>query len=77
MNMKLFTPHGTHPSPWSGLEGRRLHLSERRYGSFRRSFRLPQTVDAENIEAHLENGILTVVLPKAATAKPRTIEVKA
>jgi HSP20 family protein len=58
------------------VEDRRLHLSERRYGSFRRSFALPRTVDAENIDARLEHGILTVSLPKAAEAKSRTIQVK-
>ena len=60
-----------------GAEAGRIHVSERRYGSFRRSFRLPRSVDAEKIDARLENGILTVSLPKAAEAKSRTIEVKA
>jgi HSP20 family protein len=58
-----------------GDEDRRIHLSERRYGSFRRSFTLPRTVDAKKIDARLENGILTVSLPKAAESKPRLIKV--
>lgn len=43
-------------------------LSERRYGSFQRSFRLPETVDADKIEAHFEKGVLKVLLPKSAAA---------
>lgn len=55
------------------------HLSERRYGSFERHFRLPEDVDSAKIETTLKNGLLTVVLPKKAQAlKPATkIEVKA
>jgi HSP20 family protein len=53
-------------------------LSERRYGSFRRSFRLPDGVDAGKIEAAIKNGVLKVTLPKTAEAqKPeKKIEVK-
>jgi len=46
-----------------------FHLSERRYGSFRRSFRLPDGVDADKIEAKFEKGVLTVTLPKTAEAQ--------
>lgn len=59
-----------------GVEGVRIHVSERRYGSFRRSFTLPRRVDADQIDARFENGVLTVSLPKAAEAKSRMIEVK-
>lgn len=54
-------------------------LSERRYGSFERNFRIPEGVDPGKIEASLKHGILTIVLPKTAEAvKPaRKIEVKA
>lgn len=54
-------------------------LSERRYGSFERNFRIPEGVDTGKIEAGLKHGVLTVVLPKMAEAtKPaRKIEVKA
>ncbi len=53
-------------------------LSERRYGAFSRSFRLPEGVDPEAIEAHAENGVLTVRLPRKAGAEPpaRKIAVK-
>lgn len=45
------------------------HFSERRYGKFRRSFSLPQTVNADKVQAKMKNGVLTVVLPKLAEAK--------
>jgi HSP20 family protein len=45
------------------------YLSERRYGSFQRSFGVPDGVDAEKIEAHFKNGVLTVTLPKTLQAQ--------
>ncbi|WP_296069940.1 Hsp20/alpha crystallin family protein [uncultured Agrobacterium sp.] len=55
------------------------HLSERRYGSFQRSFSLPNHVDADKITATFEKGVLTVKLPKSPEAKKneRKIEVRA
>ena len=49
--------------------------SEIGYGKFNRSFELPEDIDAEKIEAHLERGLLVIRVPKAETAKPRTIKV--
>ena len=48
---------------------------ERAYGSFHRSFTLPNTVDANRIGAEFKNGVLTVKLPFREEAKPRTINV--
>ena len=48
---------------------------ERRYGSFARSFTLPNTVDASKVSAEFKNGVLTVKLPYRDEAKPRTINV--
>jgi HSP20 family protein len=55
------------------------YLSERRYGSFHRSFQLPEVVDADKIEANFAKGVLTVKLPKTAEAQQaeKTIAVKA
>jgi HSP20 family protein len=55
------------------------YLSERRYGSFVRSFRLPEGVDANKIEATFAKGVLTVILPKTAEAQKseKKITVKA
>jgi HSP20 family protein len=44
-------------------------LSERHYGAFRRSFRVPDGVDPDKIEAIVKDGILTVMLPKAAESR--------
>ncbi|WP_018237647.1 Hsp20/alpha crystallin family protein [Ensifer sp. BR816] len=53
-------------------------LSERRYGSFQRAFRLPDGVDIDNIAANFAKGVLTVTLPKTAEAQQseRKIQVK-
>lgn len=55
------------------------YVSERRYGSFERHFRLPDGVDADKIEANFKKGVLTVTLPKKAEAqKPaKKIDIKA
>ena len=52
-----------------------FHRIERRYGSFTRTFRLPNTVDAEKVEAGYDKGILKVTLAKRAEAKPKQIKV--
>ena len=52
-----------------------LRSRERRQGTFSRTFRLRDTVDAEAISAELSNGVLTLTVPKTAEAKPRTIPV--
>jgi len=54
----------------------RVHRYERTYGAFERSFTLPITVDANNIKATYEHGVLTVTLPKVEKAKPRQIAVQ-
>ena len=55
------------------------YLQERHFGSFERSFRVPESVDIEKVEASFKKGVLTVTLPKKAEAqKPaKKIEVKA
>ena len=58
-----------------GDEEHNYHVSERRYGSFHRSFTLPRSVQPDAIEAEFDSGILTVRLPKAPEAKSRTIEI--
>jgi HSP20 family protein len=52
-----------------------FHRIERRYGSFTRTFRLPNTVDAEKVDASYEKGILKITLGKRAEAKPKQIKV--
>src|SRR6266508_1947323 len=48
---------------------------ERQYGSFTRSFSLPQTVDSDQVSANYEKGVLKISLPKRAEAKPKQIKV--
>jgi len=48
---------------------------ERQYGSFTRTFNLPQTVDNENVSATYDKGVLKISLPKKAEAKPKQIKV--
>ncbi len=53
-----------------------FHRIERRFGSFVRSFTLPQTVDPDSIRATYENGILNLSIGKKAEAKPKQIKVE-
>ncbi len=69
------TIEGTRPE--RELQGAREHRRERRVGSFRRVLSLPVDVDADRIEATLENGVLSLLLPHAEAARPRAIEVRA
>jgi len=69
------------------IEGERRHEErteeqgysriERSFGSFHRRFSLPETADADAIEAKVDNGVLNVRIGKAQKAQPRRIEVKA
>jgi len=52
-----------------------FHRVEHRYGTFARSFSLPNTVDAENVKATYDAGVLQVELAKKAEAKPRQIKI--
>jgi HSP20 family protein len=52
------------------------HRVERAYGSFARSFTLPQTVSADGAKAEFNDGVLRVALPKREEAKARKIEIK-
>jgi len=50
-------------------KGKNQHMSERAYGSFQRSFTLPDSVDRDKITAELTKGLLTITLPKSAAAR--------
>jgi HSP20 family protein len=49
---------------------------ERRYGTFTRSFTLPNTVKAEDVSAGYDKGVLTIALPKKEAAKPKQIKIE-
>ena len=57
-------------------KGKKYHRVERAYGSFARSFSLPEDADGEKVAAEFKNGVLMVHLPKSEKAKPKSIEVK-
>lgn len=73
-NVLTISGEKTEPITEADVE-QRFHVSERGYGAFRRAFTVPWTVDGEGIVATFESGVLTVLLPKAAEAKGRTIEI--
>ena len=54
-----------------------FHRIERRYGSFARTFRLPNTVDGESADANYDKGILSISLAKRPEAKPKQIKIGA
>lgn len=56
-------------------ESNGYHRIERAYGSFSRSFTLPNEVDQDKVKAVFENGLLSVSIPKAEQVKPRKIQI--
>jgi HSP20 family protein len=52
------------------------HHTERRYGTFSRSFSLPQTVDTSKVAAEYRNGVLAVRIPLREEAKPRQVKIE-
>jgi HSP20 family protein len=74
----VLTIRGTKPASFDvAAEGElRMFAAERVHGSFERSVRLPEFVDAESIEANFTNGLLTVTVPKAQAAQPRKITIR-
>jgi HSP20 family protein len=57
-------------------DSKAYHRIERSYGSFARTFTLPDTVDTEHVRADYKDGVLNIVLPKKELAKPRSIKVQ-
>ncbi len=53
-----------------------VHRVERAYGKFSRSFTLPSNIDADKVEAKMDNGVLEVRLPKLESTKPRAIDIR-
>ncbi len=56
--------------------GKGYHRIERSFGSFARSFAVPNSFDTDKIGAEYKNGVLTVTLPKKEAAKPRQLKVE-
>lgn len=69
----LLSIKGELPAP---LENVDYVMRERRFGRFSRSLTFSVPVNSEGIEATFENGLLTIVVPKAEAVKPKTIKVQ-
>lgn len=57
-------------------KGKKYHRVERAYGSFMRSFTLPEDADGSKVSAEYKDGVLRVHLPKSEKAKPKAVEIK-
>jgi len=57
-------------------KGKRFHRVERSYGSFVRTFALPESVDETAVKAEYKDGVLSLHLPKSEKVKPKAIDVK-
>lgn len=57
-------------------KGKKYHRVERAYGSFMRSFTLPEDADGSRVSAEYKDGVLKLHLPKSEKAKPKAIEIK-
>ena len=58
------------------VKNRTFHRYERQFGSFSRTFSIPNLIQADKISASMEDGVLKVTLPKAEEAKPREIKIE-
>jgi HSP20 family protein len=67
---------GTREGEAAEKNGERFYVRERPWGTFSRSVRFSRDVDSDRIGAKLNHGVLTITVPKAATALPRQIEVQ-
>lgn len=71
----ILTVSGERRSQWEEKDESTLRR-ERSYGQFHRSFRLPSHINGDRVEAHYEDGVLQVLLPKTAEAQSRQVEVQ-
>jgi HSP20 family protein len=58
------------------VKDEQYHHTERRYGTFSRSFSLPQTVDTSKVVAEYKNGVLSIRIPLREEAKPRQVKIE-
>jgi HSP20 family protein len=73
----ILTVRGEKKSERKEGEDNRYHVVERTYGSFLRTFQLPQGIDEDQIKAEFDNGILSIQIPKAALPQPKRIQIGA
>lgn len=70
----LLTVSGERPE--KDEDAARLVWSERSFGRFSRSFKLPESIDKSGVSADYSNGLLSITLPKREEAQPKSIDVK-
>ncbi len=73
---RQLTIQGTLPQPQEA-EGRRYWLQSIPHGQFSRTVSLPATVEADNIQANVHDGLLVLTMPKVAQARARKIQIQA
>ena len=76
MKENVLVVSGERKQEFTTGEQRISHYAEKRYGPFSRSFSLPNTANAEKIEAKFENGVLNLAIPKVEASKARTVEIQ-
>lgn len=76
MENGMLTIRGEKKTVSESGEGTKRHRTERFHGTFARSFRLPEAVKADQVDASYKDGVLKLVIPKAEEAKPRAIDIK-
>lgn len=76
LNIQILDDTVTIEGEYASREGYAL-LDELPAGAFRRALRLPTALDAAKAEAHIQDGVLTLRLPKAESVRPRVIKVSA
>lgn len=69
----LLTIKGERKSPWTEKDSVRIG---RKYGPFRKTFTLPEGLDADELKADLTDGVLTIQIPRKSAAKPRKVLVQ-
>lgn len=57
-------------------EGETYYACERSYGSFTRSFTLPEEADTDHVQAELKSGVLTLIVPKRPEVRPKKVDIK-
>lgn len=77
VNDGVLTIRGEKARPEGVREGAQPVRSERRYGTFCRAIELPPGIDHEALGAECKHGTLTITIPKTASARPRSVKVKA
>ncbi|HEY7471504.1 MAG TPA: Hsp20/alpha crystallin family protein [Gemmatimonadota bacterium] len=79
--LKIAVEHGTltvrgEKVQETSSENETFHRTERSFGAFERSFTLPTHIDAENVKASLQDGVLVITLPRREEAKAREIAIE-